>query len=155
MPTSILRRLRPILAGIVVVVLTAGAAFAGQPTETPVDGLAIAAERSGLSLPPGSGNPVPDDDPAVDEEGDEGDELAEAQEEVEGDGEHCVDPTTLSVEELADANHGSIVCWAAHQETPDGYDNHGQWVSEWAKANNGGEVQALRSAKAKGKARAR
>ena len=29
-------------------------------------------------------------------------------------------------------NHGSIVCWAAHQTSWDGYKNHGAFVSHWA-----------------------
>lgn len=44
-------------------------------------------------------------------------------------GDHCAtDPTHLG----ADANHGSIVCWAAHQTSWDGYANHGAFVSHWA-----------------------
>ena len=32
-------------------------------------------------------------------------------------GENCsTDPTTLTEEELAELKHGSIVCWAAHQD---------------------------------------
>jgi hypothetical protein len=51
-----------------------------------------------------------------------------------GSNDHCaIDPTTLTPEQLAVMNHGSIVCWAAQQPTPDGYANHGQWVSHWAK----------------------
>ena len=52
--------------------------------------------------------------------------------------DHCAtDPTTLTPEELAAMNHGAIVCWAAHQPTPDGYANHGAWVSHWAKIKPG------------------
>ena len=48
-------------------------------------------------------------------------------------GDHCAtDPTKLSVDELAAMNHGSIVCWAAHQTSWDGYANHGAFVSHWA-----------------------
>jgi hypothetical protein len=43
-------------------------------------------------------------------------------------------------------NHGSIVCWAAHQPTPaTGYANHGAWVSHWAhmgKHGNSGHASA-------------
>ena len=58
-------------------------------------------------------------------------------------GDHCAtDPTNLSVDDLAAMNHGSIVCWAAHQTSWDGYANHGAFVSHWAhqgkdKANHG------------------
>ena len=136
MRISIPRRLGPILAGIVVLVLSGGAAFAGQPSDVPVDGRAVAAERSGLEIPPGNAAPT-----AEDEDGDEDAEAetAEAEEdaEPEGEGDHCVDPSTLTPEVLAETNHGAIVCWAAHQETPEGYDNHGKWVSEWARNNHG------------------
>jgi hypothetical protein len=49
-------------------------------------------------------------------------------------GDHCAtDPTSLSVDALAAMNHGSIVCWAAHQTTlPASYANHGAFVSHWA-----------------------
>ena len=48
-------------------------------------------------------------------------------------GDHCAtDPTNLSVDALAAMNHGSIVCWAAHQTSWDGYDSHGAFVSHWA-----------------------
>jgi hypothetical protein len=48
-------------------------------------------------------------------------------------GDHCAtDPTNLSVDELAAMNHGSIVCWAAHQTSWPGYDNHGAFVAHWA-----------------------
>jgi len=48
-------------------------------------------------------------------------------------GDHCAtDPTNLSVDALAAMNHGSIVCWAAHQTSWAGYANHGAFVSHWA-----------------------
>lgn len=53
-------------------------------------------------------------------------------------GDHCAtDPTNLSDTELAAMNHGSIVCWAAHQTSWDGYDNKGAFVSHWAHAGKG------------------
>ena len=55
-------------------------------------------------------------------------------EETDAGGDHCAtDPTKLSVDELAAMNHGSIVCWAAHQTTlPASFANHGAFVSHWA-----------------------
>jgi hypothetical protein len=48
-------------------------------------------------------------------------------------GDHCAtDPTNLSVDDLAAMNHGSIVCWAAHQTSWAGYANKGAFVSHWA-----------------------
>lgn len=53
-------------------------------------------------------------------------------------GDHCAtDPSNLSVDDLAAMNHGSIVCWAAHQTSWDGYANHGAFVSHWAHAGKG------------------
>ena len=130
--TATLKRLRPLLIGIVVLMFTAGIAFAGKPSTPP--GLAVAAEHAGQTVP------------VVDEQGDEDlDEPAEpAETDESGDGgENCAtDPTGLSPEDLALLRHGSIVCWAAHQETPEGFDNHGAWVSSWAKKNHGHEESA-------------
>jgi hypothetical protein len=159
MSRSISQPVRAILAGIVVLVLSGSAVFAAQPTQTSLEGLATAAEHSGREVPAGPDAPTvetedqPDEDrdaaaPEQDTEGAEGDADAA----VEGEGEHCVDPATLTPEILAETNHGAIVCWAAQQETPAGYDNHGEWVSEWAKANHGSELKGARSTKGKGKA---
>jgi cytoskeletal protein RodZ len=70
-------------------------------------------------------------------------------------GDNCTtDPTGLSVDELAALSHGSIVCWAAQQATPDGWDNHGAWVSSWARMNHGADASAAGKAKgAAGKAK--
>ena len=142
MRTAITRRLRPILAGLVVLILSGGAAFAGQPTDLPVDGRAMAAERSGLEIPPLNPAPTVEDEDEPEGELDEEAPEANVEADAEGENEHCVDPATLTPEVLAETNHGAIVCWAAHQETPDGYANHGAWVSEWAKKNHGHEDTA-------------
>ena len=144
-----LHRLRPLLISLIVLILTAGIAFAGKPS-TPADGLAVASEASG--------NTVPVQARQGDEHGDEdvdarekakakADDDADALDEDAGDGgDHCAtDPTTASAGELAALNHGAIVCWAAHQATPDEYKNHGAWVSEWARKNHGAEDAAARS----------
>lgn len=53
-------------------------------------------------------------------------------------GDHCaVNPTGLSDSDLAAMNHGSIVCWAAHQTSWDGYESHGAFVSHWAHQGKG------------------
>ena len=59
--------------------------------------------------------------------------------EATGDGgDHCAtNPTGLSDSQLAAMNHGSIVCWAAHQTSWDGFENHGAFVSHWAHAGKG------------------
>jgi len=134
--TATLTRLRPLLIGLIVLMFTAGIAFAGKPS-TPADGLAVASEASGKTVPVGA---------QVDEQSEDEDEPTEAEdEEAESEeaGDNCAtDPTGLTPEDLALVRHGSVVCWAAHQETPEGYTNHGAWVSEWAKKNHGHDFGA-------------
>lgn len=127
--TATLRHLRPLLIGIAVLMLTAGIALAGRPAGH-APGRAVASEASGKTVPvvadPGAGH---------------GEEDTPAEQEPATDAaasENCAtDPSDLTEQELADMRHGSVVCWAAHQETPDGYASHGAWVSEWARQNHG------------------
>ncbi|HEX4897653.1 MAG TPA: hypothetical protein VFV53_04770 [Candidatus Limnocylindrales bacterium] len=138
--TIVLTRLRPLLIGLVVLLFTAGIAFAGKPS-TPADGLTVASEASGKTVPVRAQAEEDEDlDEEVDEEAPEAEEQAESEEEA---GDNCAtDPTGLTDEALAALRHGSVVCWAAHQETPEGYANHGEWVSEWARKNHGHEDTA-------------
>ena len=139
--TSVLTRLRPLLIGLVVLIFTAGIAFAGKPS-TPANGLSVASEASGKTVPVRA-EVDEDEDEDLDEEVEE--EAPEAEDEVETEeaGDNCAtDPTALTAEELAEVRHGSVVCWAAHQETPDGYANKGEWMSEWAKKNRGHDFGA-------------
>ena len=124
--------LRGLLVAIVVIVLSAGAAAAG-PSGDAANGLATAAEKAGKTVPVAAQEATEQDEDAEQET-----EVAtEAAHEGAG-GDHCAtDPRTLEPEALAELNHGAIVCWAAHQETPEGLDNHGAWVSSWAKQNKG------------------
>lgn len=133
---SILKRLRPLLIGLVALLFTAGIAFAGKPS-VPANGLTVASEASGKVVPVQADEG--DEDGQENVESDEDAEAPEAPEvETEAAGDNCAtDPTALSEEDLAALRHGSVVCWAAHQETPEGYANHGAWVSEWAKKNHG------------------
>jgi hypothetical protein len=137
--TATLTRLRPLLIGLVVLMFTAGIAFAGKPS-TPANGLSVASEASGKTVPVAA---------QADEE-DEEDETTEAEdEETESEeaGDNCAtDPTGLT-EELAEVRWLRR-CWAAHQETPEGYANHGAWVSEWAKKNRGHDFGAEEEATA-------
>ena len=146
--SSAIHRLRPLLISLIVLILTAGIAFAGKPS-TPADGLAVASEASGKTVPVQAWQGDEDGPEDVDTEEAKTDENedADALDEDAGDGgDHCAtDPTKASVEELAALNHGAIVCWAAHQATPDEYQNHGAWVSEWARQNHGAEDAAARS----------
>lgn len=75
-------------------------------------------------------------------------------EESEGDGgDNCLTDPTDAATDLTALTHGQIVCWAAHQETPEGYRNHGAWVSEWARGEAGDAAATKASGNAKGKAK--
>jgi hypothetical protein len=133
--------MRALSVALLATAFSAGLAFADQastPPEAAAGGLAIAELASGKDVPVrASDEDAADEAEPEDEETDEEEEAEEETVEEESeDGDNCsTDPTTLTEEELAEMRHGSIVCWAAKQETPEGYDNHGQWVSEWARSN--------------------
>ena len=127
--------LRGLLVAIVVIVLSSSAAAAAGPSGHAANGPATAAEKAGKTVPVAAHEESEEDEDAEQET----EEETEAAPEDAG-GEHCAtDPRTLEPEALAELNHGAIVCWAAHQETPEGFDNHGAWVSSWAKDNHGSE----------------
>ncbi len=148
--TNVLKRLRPLLIGLVALLFTAGIAFAGKPS-VPANGLDVAFEASGKVVPvqadEGDEAPAADEDTETEDAptGDAPTEDAPTEDAPTEDagGDNCAaDPTGLSAEDLALLKHGSVVCWAAHQETPDGYANHGAFVSEWAKKNHGHQFGA-------------
>lgn len=124
--------LRGLAVALVATLLSAGLAFAASPPDgTP--GLAKAAVHAGKTVPV----QATDEDEATEEDEDTEteDEDTDAEEESADDtGDNCsTDPTALSDEDLAAMRHGSIVCWAAHQDSwPEEFKNHGQWVKSWA-----------------------
>jgi hypothetical protein len=140
----VLHHLRSILAAVTILALSAGLAFGAAPAAS--WGLANAASHAGKTVPvAGAGDTLEEDETESDEESDtdedsdteEADEEEETESEdetTEEDGANCAtDPTVATEEELAELNHGSIVCWAAHQtEWPEWFENHGQWVRCWA-----------------------
>lgn len=135
-----LRRLRPLFIGLVALLLTAGIAFAGKPSAAPA-GRTVAGEAAGKTVPvvaePGDEQEADEDEGTEDESTETDTTTGDAADTAD----NCAtDPTGLTPEELAAMTHGSIVCWAAHQATPEGYANHGAWVSEWAKANKGADT---------------
>ena len=143
---SAFRHLRPLLISVVALVLTAGIAFAAKPS-TP-SGLSVAAQAAGKTVPvvsTGDENAAPDEETESNEDTD-----TETNEDSGGD--NCAtDPTNLTAEQLAAMTHGSIVCWAAHQDTPEGFDNHGAWVKSWATDNAGSDASGDAGSKAKDK----
>lgn len=144
-------RLQGLLIALVALALSASLAFGAQPDSPGAAGRANAAVHAGKTVPVAN---TGDEETAGDEDTDEVEEAAgeetgeETGEEAADAGDHClVDPTTLTAEELALMNHGSIVCWAAHQETwPEEFKNHGAWVSSWA--HMGKDSEAKDAAKA-------
>lgn len=144
---SVLRHLRPILISLVALTLTAGIAMAAKPSD--------AGTRQGPKAAEVTETVDTDTDQGTETETDTNtDPTTETAPAASTDSaSNCLtDPTTATPEELAALTHGAIVCWAAHQVTPDGYANHGAWVSEWAHKNHGTDASAKGLAKAAEKA---
>ena len=125
---NVLRHSRGVFIGLAALGLSASLALAGQPAVT---GPSNAASQGGQTegtdaseAPEATEAPDASEAPDTSETPDANSSTTDT---------NCTtDPTTLSPEQLAAATHGSIVCWAAHQPTPDGYANHGAWVKHWA-----------------------
>ncbi len=142
----VLRHLRPLLISLVALTLTAGIAMAAKPSD--------AGTRHGSEAVVTTETVETDTDQETETDTDTTTEpTTETTPDASTDSaSHClVDPTAATLEELAVLNHGAIVCWAAHQATPDGYANHGAWVSEWAHKDHGAAASAEGLAKAAAK----
>jgi len=128
--TSLPRHLRSPLIAAVALAMSVGMAYAAHP----------AADRQSHAInqanPSETSEPDESEAPEATESDASGDSSTDA-------GTNCTtDPTTLTPDQLAAMSHGSIVCWAAQQETPEGWDNHGAWVSHWAKMNHGADASS-------------
>jgi hypothetical protein len=142
--TILSSHLKGTLIALVALALSAGVAFAGSS-----HGLSVAATHAGKTVPVVV-SPTEPEDVNLDEVANEDDQDVEDATETEvrtedasDSADNCTtDPTGMTAEQLAELTHGQVVCWAAHQDTPDGYANHGAWVSEWAKKDTGGEDAA-------------
>lgn len=154
----ILLHLKGVLIAVVALALSAGLAFAAQPPAAASWGLANAAAHAGKTVPHQALGATSSEGDETDEEAGEGTEVGEStDEDAEAGGtadaasDTCLtDPTTLTEEELAAMNHGSIVCWAAHQTTwPEEFRNHGAWVSSWAHWDKGLDAAEAKVAKEK------
>lgn len=134
----LIRHLHGVLIAVAALALSAGLAFGAQPPDG--WGLTNAAAHAGKVVPVKAGQLGEDEelDEDTDEDVDEDlDEEEDTDEDVEDDGaggENCsTDPTALTPEQLAELNHGQIVCWAAHQdEWPEWFTKHGEHVRCWA-----------------------
>ena len=139
-------RLRGVFIAFAALALSTGMVLGAQP-DASLPGLANASTHAGKIVPVKAGQ-VEDttEDEDVDEDVDEDldedvDEDVEDVEDVEGEGaedgaggDNCaIDPRTLDEAQLAELKHGSIVCWAAHQdEWPEWFTKHGEHVKCWA-----------------------
>ena len=130
---AMLQGSRGLLVALAVLALSATMVLAAKPdsSQTPAceHGKSAAhTDQTGCTTPENQGA----GDTDTTDEG-TGDTEAADTEKTDAGGDHCAtDPTKLSVDELAALNHGSIVCWAAHQTSWPGFDNHGAFVSHWA-----------------------
>jgi phage/plasmid primase-like uncharacterized protein len=124
-------RFRALLVAIAVLAISAGVALAGRPALTPpsaaADGLQRAAEAAGKTVPV-AGPPAEAPDEATNENTEETQPAEEA-------------PVDAQAAEHPD-NHGKAVSEAAQATTPDGFDNHGQYVKTIATDNHGQDVAA-------------
>jgi hypothetical protein len=132
------RHFRGLLVALAVVALSAGAVLAGQsaaPTSIPsaaagglehaAAGLKRASDASGKTVPVAA----PDENSGADEDADESEPAEDQPAEDQSAAEHP-------------DNHGADVSAAAQTATPDGFDNHGQYVRSIATDNAGAATSA-------------
>jgi hypothetical protein len=124
--STTLRRLPGFAIAIVALVMSASLAFAGQPVST---GPTNAASHAGKAVPTRAPVTAKDDQDTETDEGTETDTETEA---ASDSADNCTVDLTQDPSVLETLNHGSVVCSAAHTDTPEGYANHGAWVSHWA-----------------------
>jgi len=123
-------QLRSLIIALVALALSASLTF-GAAAPQASRGLIKAATHVGTNA--GSGDEVT----AGEDEDTETDETDEDTGETGDGGDNCTTDPTDPATDLTTLTHGQIVCWAAHQETPEGFKNHGAWVSSWAHGDNG------------------
>jgi hypothetical protein len=141
---QLFHRMRGVLIAFAALALSAGMVLGAQP-EASLSGLANASAHAGKTVPVKAGqveDTTEDEDTDEDVDEDVDDDVdEELDEDVEEEGaedgtggENCAtDPTTLDEVALAELKHGSIVCWAAHQdEWPAWFTKHGEHVRCWA-----------------------
>ena len=143
--STVIRHLRPLLIALVALAFSASLTFGAA---APQAAFGIARAASHASQNAGSGDELT----AGEDEETETDEDTEDVEDTEDAGDNCTTDPTDPATDLTTLTHGQIVCWAAHQETPEGYANHGAWVSEWAKGEHGNAASNKAKGKANGKA---
>lgn len=115
--TTVARHARGLVIAFVVLMLSAGVVLGARALP--------AASTNGLETAAGAAGKVV---PVADQFGDEEDPAAPVSEEDE-DAEEGAEAEEADAEDLEADNHGAIVSEAAQMETPEGFVNHGAWVS--------------------------
>jgi len=128
----LIRRFRAPLIAMVALVLSASMVAASQPSSPGASGLATAASHAGKTVPVKAGDEATGTDESSETE-DTSDSADNCKVDLTGD--------------LSGVSHGSIVCTAAQMATPNGYANHGAWVSHWAKTQGAAASAAGKSHK--------
>lgn len=124
---------RAAMIAIVAIIFSATVALAGQPPSS-ARGLANAASHAGKTVPNQAS-----DETSESSESSETSETDESETESSDSADQC---TVDLTGDLSGSTHGAVVCSAAQMDTPDGYANHGAWVSHWARMNKGADASA-------------
>ena len=136
--THLLRHARGAAVALVVLAVSAGIAFAGGMPDAATFGLSTAGAASGQVVPANEA----DQQPAVDAPDEATDPTEGADPEEMADPEKVAELVETPDENTEDAPdpsdpHGDLVAQAAAMETPDGFRNHGEFVSCVARMNQG------------------
>ncbi|HEX2625459.1 MAG TPA: hypothetical protein VHL56_00975 [Candidatus Limnocylindrales bacterium] len=148
--TIAIRHLRSLFIAIIALAMSAGLAFGAAAPEASF-GLAKAASHAPSSA--GSGDEVTageDESTETDSNDETGEDAGDSADGADS-ADNCTTDPTDPATDLTTLTHGQIVCWAAHQPTPDGYANHGAWVSQWAKGDHGNAASTKTHGKGNGK----
>ncbi len=138
--TLFIRYTRGVLVAFAALALTAGVTFAAREM-APAASVASAPANVTINVDDEADQDVDENqdqdvDQDVDENVDENqDEDVDQDEDVNDDGTTEEDGGDAKAEHPL--NHGAYVSAAAHADTPEGFDNHGQWVSSIAKGTDG------------------
>jgi hypothetical protein len=117
------RRLKSLLIALVVLALSAGVAFAARVMPQAANGgLERAAEAAGKTVPV---------DHTAGDESDEEEQAPDAEEETTEETEETTEEETT--EDAQAETHGATVSEAAEGDTPEGWANHGAYVSAVAR----------------------
>jgi hypothetical protein len=120
--TNVARHARGLIIAIVVLLLSAGLVLAAKAMPAASShGLETAAEAAGHAVPVRAGQ--------SDEQTGLAEEDGEVGEEPEAEAPEAEEPASDDADAAAAGAHGAIVSEAAQMETPEGFANHGAWVS--------------------------